>query len=108
MTSLAVLAWANAAFAALCLAMPRHRSGTARTSRALRIAGSVALAGSAVLAMQSQGIGVGLVLWFAASTLAAVCVVLCAAYRPQALAPLGKGALLCGVTAAVLPLLRAM
>jgi hypothetical protein len=55
----------------------------AAASGALRVAGSVALAAGAAWAVAANGVGVGLVLWCGALTLAAVCIVLCLSYRPQ-------------------------
>jgi hypothetical protein len=108
MSSLAVVALSLVALATLCLAMPRHRArvwvGERRTavSAALRSAGSAALAAGAVVAMFAQGVGVGLVLWCGALTLAALCVVLCLSYRPLWLVRLAAISAAFGIAAVAL------
>jgi hypothetical protein len=112
MNSLAVIALSLVALAMLCLAMPRHRAQArageprAAASAALRMAGSATLVTGAVLAMSANGVGVGLVLWCGALTLAAVFVVLCMSYRPQWLGRLVAISAICGIAAVALSMQR--
>lgn len=112
MTSLAVVLLLLAALSALCLAMPRHRlhagAGALRLPAAhtLRTGAVTALAAGVALAVSGHGLGVGLVLWCAALTPAAVCVVLCASYRPRWLRRLMAGGAAGGVAAAAISSVR--
>jgi hypothetical protein len=110
MTSLAVVALSLAAFSALCMAMTRHhetpawlggKTGSASVAL-LRAAGGVGLIAGVWLAVRANGIGVGLVLWCGALTLAAIGVVLCMTYRPRRLRLLGAAAGACGIATAAM------
>ena len=93
MTSLASFALCLTAFTALSVAMERHHAqvfGAARARRpfAWRNLGWTLLAASVAYAIYVFGVGVGLVVWCGALTIAGVVVAWLLPYRPRWLLPI--------------------